>query len=129
MPGLGSLDFASFPKFGVRRSGQHGYGATTDLLAVGAASRAADRAYGDARSVVVPAILGSAARARASDCLQATVTLGYLRLRFADQACGDYSSVPNAMVVLAGVVASATGVFGVFARRPRARPRLNKSAP
>ena len=34
--------------------------ATADLLAVGAASRAADRAHGDARGVVIPGVLGSA---------------------------------------------------------------------
>ena len=38
----------------------------------------------------------------------APMALGYL---------ADYSGAPNAMVILAGVVASATGVFGVFGRR------------
>ena len=157
--------------------------ATTDLVAVGAASRAADRAYGDARSIVVPGIIGSAmacacvgvlaghvpptasglealdgfeqmhhplflvgvgawaaATASVGPALPAFAaslarqpahrgayvalfrTSGDIGFVLAPVALGylaDYSSAPNAMVVLAGVVASATSVFGVFGRRPR----------
>lgn len=155
--------------------------ATADLLAVGAASRAADRAHGDARGVVIPGILGSAmacacigglatgwapsgesvagfeqarhplfltgvaawamATASVGPALPAFAaslarapahrgayvalfrTSGDLGFVLAPLALGylaDYSGAPNAMVCLAGVVASATGVFGVLGRpRPR----------
>lgn len=157
--------------------------ATTDLVAVGAASRAADRAHGDARSVAVPGILGSAMACACVGVLASHVppptaagglevlggvehllhplfltgvgmwaastasvgpalpafaaslarqpahrgayvalfrTSGDIGFVLAPMALGylaDYSGAPNAMVILAGVVASATGVFGVFGRR------------
>ena len=156
--------------------------AATDLVAVGAASRAADRAHGDARGVVIPGILGSASACAAIGVLAGHVppaaagglealdgvdhllhplflagvgawaaatasvgpalpafaaslarqpahrgayvalfrTSGDIGFVLAPVALGhlaDYSGAPNAMVVLAGVVASATGVFGVFGRR------------
>jgi DHA1 family multidrug resistance protein-like MFS transporter len=151
--------------------------ATTDLMAVSAASRAADRAHADARGVVIPGILGAAAACAcvgllsaewadwgaAGDALEqvrhplflgavaawavATASVGpalpafaaglarepahrgaYVALFrtsgdvgfvLAPVALGylaDYSGAPSAMVALAGVVASAAGLFGVIGR-------------
>ena len=151
--------------------------ATADLLAVGAASRAADRAHGDARGVVLPGVLGSAlacacigafaagglpsgeptsaveharhplflagvaawavATASVGPALPAFAaglarepthrgayvalfrTSGDVGFVLAPLALGylaDYSGAPNAMVALAGVVASAAGVFSVFGK-------------
>ena len=151
--------------------------ATADLLAVGAASRAADRAHGDARGVVLPGVLGSAlacacigalaagwlpggepssaveharhplflagvaawavATASVGPALPAFAaalarepthrgayvalfrTSGDVGFVLAPLALGylaDYSGAPNAMVALAGVVASAAGVFSVLGK-------------
>ena len=151
--------------------------ATADLMGVGAASRAADRAHGDARGVVIPGVLGSAlacacigglasgwtpsgesisafeqarhplflagvaawavATASVGPALPAFAaslarepahrgayvalfrTSGDVGFVLAPLALGylaDYSGTPNAMVALAGVVASATGVFGVLGK-------------
>jgi DHA1 family multidrug resistance protein-like MFS transporter len=156
--------------------------ATADLMAVGAASRAADRAHGDARGVVIPGVLGSAlacacigglasswtpsgesisafeqarhplflagvaawavATASVGPALPAFAaslarepahrgayvalfrTSGDVGFVLAPLALGylaDYSGAPTAMVALSGVVASATGVFGVLGKPRKLR--------